>query len=182
MLSGRERPLFIAHTGTFAALLAAGSWISIPFVPVPLTLQTLFLFLAAGSMGRYAAAPVLLYLLLGALNFPVFHNGAAGIGVFLGPTGGFLLGFVPAAIVSGLCFERRSSAVQWAGMGAAASIYYACGIAWLAFSSGLSLPAAVLAGAVPFIPGDLLKAFAAHTVNARVSRIVRAPGDWGIVK
>lgn len=171
MLSGRERALFIAHTGTFAALLAAGSWISIPFVPVPLTLQTLFLFLAAGFMGRYAVAPVLLFLLLGALNFPVFHNGAAGIGVLLGPTGGYLLGFVPAAFVSGMCYEHRSWQARWAGMGAGASIYYACGIAWLAYSSGLSLPAAILVGAVPFVPGDLLKAFAAYTVTNRVSRI-----------
>ncbi|MDH7510049.1 MAG: biotin transporter BioY [Methanolinea sp.] len=171
MLSGRERALFIAHTGTFAALLAVGSWVSVPFVPVPLTLQTLFLFLAAGFMGRYAVAPVLLFLLLGALNFPVFHNGAAGIGVFLGPTGGYLLGFVPAAFVAGLCFERRSWQARWAGMGAGASLYYACGIAWLAYSSGLSLPAAILVGAVPFVPGDLLKAFAAYTVVNRVSRI-----------
>lgn len=174
MLSGRERALFIAHTGTFAALLAAGSWISVPFIPVPLTLQTLFLFLAAGFMGRYAVAPVLLFLLLGALNFPVFHNGAAGIGVFLGPTGGYLLGFVPAAFVSGMCYERSSWQARWAGMGAGASLYYACGIAWLAYSSGLSLPAAIVVGAVPFVPGDLLKAFAAYTVTNRVSRITGA--------
>jgi biotin transport system substrate-specific component len=172
MSSGRERALLIVHTGTFAALLAAGSWVSVPFIPVPLTLQTLFLFLAAAFMGRYAVAPVLLFLLLGALNFPVFHNGAAGIGVFLGPTGGYLLGFVPAAFVSGICYEYHSWQVRWAGMGAGACIYYACGIAWLAHSSGLSLPATVLVGVVPFVPGDLLKAFAAYTVKERVSRIV----------
>lgn len=179
MLSNRERALFITHTGTFAALLAAGAWISIPFVPVPLTLQTLFLFLAAGFMKRYAVAPVLLYLLLGALNFPVFHNGAAGIGVFLGPTGGFLLGFVPAAFVSGLCFERHSWQVQWAGMAMGACIFYACGVAWLSYSSGLSVPAAVLAGAVPFIPGDLIKAFAAYTVTERFSRSPAIPAEGG---
>jgi len=182
MLSGRERALFIAHTGTFAALFAIGSLVSIPFVPVPLTLQTLFLFVAAGFMGRYAVAPILLYLLLGTLGFPVFHNGTAGIGVFLGPTGGFLLGFVPAVFVSGLCFERHTPLVQWAGMGVAAAIYYVCGVAWLVFSSGLSLSAAVLVGVVPFIPGDLLKAFAAYTVNARFSRVVRAPKERGIAK
>lgn len=177
-MSGRERALFITHTGTFAALLAAGSWVSVPFVPVPLTLQTLFLFLAAGFMGRYAVAPVTLFLLLGALNFPVFHNGAAGIGVFLGPTGGYLIGFFPAAFVSGICYEYRSWQVRWAGMGAGAFIYYACGIAWLAYSSGLSLPAAILVGALPFIPGDLLKAFAAYTVTSRVSRVDGVTG-WG---
>jgi len=182
MLPGRARALFITHTGTFAALLAAGSWISIPFFPVPLTLQTLFLFLAAGFMGRFAIAPVCLYLLLGALNFPVFHNGAAGIGVFLGPTGGYLAGFVPAVLVSGLCYEKQGWQVRCAGMVAGIVLIYASGIAWLSSSTGLALPAAVLLGAVPFIPGDLLKAAAAYAVvgrvtGARVSNGKRGEGE-----
>ncbi|MFY1645407.1 biotin transporter BioY, partial [Methanoculleus bourgensis] len=85
----KHRAQILAYSGTFIALIAAGSWISIPLPPVPLTLQTLFVLLAGVVMQRYAVIPVALYVLLGAANLPVFHNGTAGLGVLLGPTGGF---------------------------------------------------------------------------------------------
>jgi biotin transport system substrate-specific component len=167
----RYRALSIAHAGAFTAFLAAGSWISIPFVPVPFTLQTLFLFLAAGIMGRYAVVPVSLYLLMGAMNLPVFHSGTAGIGVFLGPTGGYLVGFIPAALLAGIGYERRPRIARYAGMAAGLSALYACGVAWLSFSTGLSLELALLLGVVPFIPGDILKAAAASLVTDRIARL-----------
>lgn len=167
----RQRALFLANTGAFSAFLAAGSWISIPFLPVPLTLQTLFLFLAGGVMGRYAVAPVSLYLLMGAMNFPVFHSGSAGIGVFLGPTGGYLLGFLPAALISGLGFERDSWSIRCSGMALGLVALYACGVAWLSFSSGLAIPVALIIGTLPFLPGDILKAAVAYAVNCRIVRM-----------
>lgn len=167
----RYRALSIAHTGAFTALLAAGSWISIPFVPVPFTLQTLFLFLAAGIMGRYAVVPVSLYLLMGAMNLPVFHSGTAGIGVFLGPTGGYLVGFLPAALLAGIGYECRPRVARYAGMAAGLCALYACGVGWLSLSTGLSLEMALLLGAVPFIPGDILKAVVASLVTDRIARL-----------
>ncbi len=184
----RRRALLVAQTGAFSAFLAAGSWISIPFIPVPITLQTLFLFIAGGVMGRYAVAPVGLYLVMGALNFPVFHGGSAGIGVFLGPTGGYLLGFLPAAFLSGLGFEHSSRVIRCGGMGAGLLSLYACGVAWLSFSSGLTLPVALLLGVVPFIPGDILKSALAYAVTDRIRRMKgwgrdgasgEGPGDEG---
>ena len=167
----RYRALSIAHTGAFTALLAAGSWISIPFVPVPFTLQTLFLFLAAGIMGRYAVVPVSLYLLMGAMNLPVFHSGTAGIGVFLGPTGGYLAGFIPAALLAGIGYECRPRVARYAGMAAGLCALYACGVGWLSLSTGLSLEMALLLGAVPFIPGDIMKAAVASLVTDRIARL-----------
>lgn len=167
----RQRALFIAQTGAFSAFLAAGSWISIPFIPVPITLQTLFLFIAAGVMGRYAVAPVALYLVMGALNFPVFHGGTAGIGVFLGPTGGYLLGFLPAALLSGIGFEHSSRIARCGGMAVGLISLYGCGVAWLWFSSGLTLATALLLGAAPFIPGDILKSALAYAVTDRIRRM-----------
>ena len=104
----KHRAQILAYSGTFVALIAAGSWISIPLPPVPLTLQTLFVLLAGVVMRRYAVIPVGLYVLLGAANLPIFHNGTAGLGVLLGPTGGFLIGFVPAALITGLAYEQES--------------------------------------------------------------------------
>lgn len=67
-----------------------------------------FMLLAAAVMKRYAVIPVGLYVLLGTLGLPIFHNGTAGIGILLGPTGGFLIGFVVMAGIAGLLFEKQS--------------------------------------------------------------------------
>lgn len=171
MFGNLERSRFIANSAVCIGLIAVGSWISIPFVPVPFTLQTFFVLVTAAIMKRYAVVPVGLYLLFGAVGLPVFHNGIAGIGVFLGPTGGYLIGFLPAALCAGLAFERESVSIQALGLAAATFVIYLFGISWLIVSTGISLPAAVLVGAVPFLPGDIVKAAAAY-VTARTLRKV----------
>jgi len=168
MFGDLARARLIAGTAAFIGLIALGSWISIPFFPVPLTLQTLFVLLAAAVLHRYAVIPVSLYLLLGALGLPLFHNGVAGIGVLLGPTGGYLLGFIPAALFAGLAYEHRSAGIRVAGIVAATLAIYTCGIAWLMFSTGLTLVPAVTLGVLPFIPGDGVKAFAAWRIGGRL--------------
>lgn len=165
----KHRAQILAYSGTFIALIAAGSWISIPLPPVPLTLQTLFVLLAGIVMKRYGAIPVALYVLLGAAGLPVFHNGMAGPGVLLGPTGGFLVGFIPAALIVGLAYERESSKWRAAGLIAATVTTYACGVAWLAYSASLSLPQAILLGVAPFAVGEVVKVAAAYTLGERVT-------------
>jgi biotin transport system substrate-specific component len=163
-----ERTALLAETATFIALLAAGAWVAIPVGPVPVTLQTFFLLLAAPVMKRRAVIPAALYLLVGAANLPVFHAGLAGIGVLLGPSGGFLAGFIPGAAVAGLAYEKESRFVRAAGLAAGTLVIYACGIAWLLSSSGLSLPAAMLAGVLPFVPGDILKGAGVFLLGERL--------------
>lgn len=167
----RQRAQLVARTGAFAALLAAGAWISIPFLPVPITLQTLFIFLAGGVMGWRAVYPALLYLVMGVMNLPVFHNGTAGIGVLLGPTGGYLVGFVFAAFLTGIAFERDSVYCQIGGLAAGIGAIYFFGAGWLHLSSGISLSLAILMGVVPFIPGDVLKAAAALVISRRIRKL-----------
>jgi len=89
-------------------VIAVGSWISIPLGPVPFTLQTLFVILAGTVMKRYAILPAALYMVLGAINLPVFHNGLAGIGVLLGPSGGYIIGFILAAGIVGFAYEKNT--------------------------------------------------------------------------
>jgi len=165
----KHRAQILAYSGTFIALIAAGSWISIPLPPVPLTLQTLFVLLAGVVMQRYAVIPVGLYVLLGAANLPVFHNGTAGLGVLLGPTGGFLLGFIPAALVAGLAYEHESPKIRVVGLIAATCTIYLFGVVWLAWSASISLLQAVLIGVAPFIIGDAVKAAAAYAIGKRVA-------------
>ena len=164
-----ERTLLLAQSATFIALLAAGAWVAIPVGPVPVTLQTFFLLLAAPVMKRRAFIPAALYLLLGCLNLPVFHAGLSGVGVLLGPSGGFLVGFIPAAAIAGLAYERKSRVLRIAGLAAGTATVYACGVAWLLLSAGLTLPAAVLVGVLPFLPGDLLKAAGVFLLGERLA-------------
>ncbi len=123
-------------------------------------------------MKRYGGAipPVALYVLLGAAGLPVYHNGTAGLGVLLGPTGGFLIGFIPAALVAGLAYEHKSPTARVAGLIAATVLTYAFGVAWLACSASLSLYQAILVGvAPPFAVGEVVKVAAAYTIGKRVA-------------
>lgn len=168
MAGDYHRSLIITHTTLFIAMTAVFSWISIPFIPVPITLQTLAVLLTGTIMKRYAAIPMSLYLILGVIGLPVFHNGAAGIGVLLGPTGGYLIGFIPAAVGVGLCYEKLSDIFHIAGLGLGTLIIYIFGISWLSFSVPMSFIAAITTGMLPFIPGDIIKAAAAFLITRRV--------------
>lgn len=163
-----NRATLISYSATFIALIAAGSWISIPFIPVPLTLQTFFVLLAGIVMRRHAIIPVILYLVLGALNLPVFHNGTAGIGILLGPTGGFLIGFIPAAILAGLAYERENRHIRIAGLVLASAMIYLFGVFWLSYSASIPLLEATLLGMAPFVLGDAVKLFAAYKIGKRL--------------
>ena len=168
MFGDIDRSRKIAYTAAFIALITLGSWISIPFVPVPFTLQTLFVLLAGAVMKRSAVVPVALYVLLGALGLPLFHNGLAGAGVLLGPTGGYLIGFIPAALIAGLAYGHRSGPIRAGGLAAATLVIYACGVTGLMYSARLDLVPAVIAGALPFIAGDTVKAGAAYLIAERL--------------
>ncbi len=157
-----------ALTATFVALIALGAWISIPFVPVPLTLQTLFVLLAGVLLGRWGFLPPLSYAVLGALGLPVFHNGLAGVGVLLGPTGGFLVGFVVAGLVVGLAYERPEAPVRAIGLLLGALAIHGFGVAWMILSTGMALPAAIAVGSLPFLPGDAVKAGAVYLLGDRL--------------
>ncbi|MDD1663851.1 MAG: biotin transporter BioY [Methanomicrobiales archaeon] len=164
-----ERTRLLAQSATFIALLAAGAWVAIPVGPVPVTLQTFFLLLAAPVMKRRAVVPAALYLLVGALNLPVFHSGLSGVGVLLGPSGGFLIGFIPAAAIAGFAYEKGSRMIRIAGLAAGTVTIYACGVAWLLLSAGISLPAALLVGVLPFLPGDILKGAGVFLLGERLT-------------
>jgi biotin transport system substrate-specific component len=169
MFGDINRSTIISYSAAFIGLITLGSWISIPFVPVPLTLQTMFVLLAGTVMKRSAVIPVGSYLLLGMLGLPLFHNGLSGIGVLLGPTGGYLIGFLPAAFITGIVYETDSSKIRITGLVGSIAVIYTCGIVWLCGSTGVNIATGVLIGMVPFIPGDILKVSAAYLIAERLS-------------
>ena len=163
----------LAQIVTFAALIAALTVIgTIPLGVVPLTLQTLGVLLAGAVLGaRTGALAVALYLAVGAIGIPVFAGGASGIAAFVGPTGGFLLGFVLAAWLVGFLTERIMPAYPfWKALGVtvlgSVSVYL-IGIPWLSVTLGTP---AVVASLAVFIPGDLLKAVLAVVIAKSVHR------------
>lgn len=168
MFGDAARAERVALTATLVALIAGGAWVAIPFAPVPLTLQTLFVLVSGILLRRWGFLPALCYLVLGALGLPVFHNGLAGIGVLLGPTGGFIAGFVVAGLIAGLAYERRERTVRIAGLVIADLAVYAFGAGWLAVSSGMPVIAAIGIGVLPFIPGDAVKTAAAYGLGTRL--------------
>jgi len=159
------------HASMFGALTAVGAYILIPLPPVPITLQTLFLNLAASLLGGYLGAlSQVVYILLGIIGLPVFAGGKAGLGVLFGPTGGYLFGFVLAAFVVGkLIALRERPALVWvvASMLAGMVIIYGLGILQLAFVARLSVEKSVMVGALPLIPGDILKIVLAALIYLR---------------
>ena len=112
--------------------------------------------------------PVFLYLVLGAHGLPVFHNGIGGLGILLGPTGGYLIGFIFAAFIVGIAYEKRSRLLRVSCLAVATLAIYVFGVAWLMVSLRLDIIPAVIAGVVPFITGDTIKAGAAYLIAQRL--------------
>jgi biotin transport system substrate-specific component len=168
MFGDLERSRTIAYSAAFIGLIALGSWISVPCIPVPFTLQTLFVMLAGAIMKRRAVIPVTAYVVLGAIGLPVFHNGMSGPGVLLGPTAGYLIGFLVAALVVGLAYESASRPVRITGLAIGTLVTLFFGMIWLMFSAGMSLVPAFVVGVLPFIPGGALKAGVVYLIAERL--------------
>jgi biotin transport system substrate-specific component len=160
----------MVYASLFAALTAAGAFLAVPLGPVPIVLQNLFVFLAALLLGkRWGVWSVAIYLMTGVLGLPVFAGGTGGIAKIAGPTGGYLLGYLPAAFVIGLFSEKLPKRPFFSvlAMIAGAMVVYACGVPWLKAVTGMAWPKALSAGFYPFLPGDALKIAAAIPI-ARV--------------
>lgn len=141
------------------ALLALSAKVQVPFWPVPMTMQTLVVLLIGAAYGsRLGAATVLLYLAEGVAGLPVFAGAAAGPGYLAGPTGGYLVGFVGAAWVTGVLAERgwdRSPFLAVIAMALGHVVLFSTGVAWLAFLIGAE--AAIAKGLLPFVGATVLK-------------------------
>jgi biotin transport system substrate-specific component len=166
-------PLVVA--GSVLTALAAHVSIPLPFTPVPITGQTFAVLLVGAALGsRRGAASMALYVAQGLAGLPVFAGGKAGLAVLLGPTGGYLIGFIAAAFVTGWLAERgwdRRPLTTALAMVLGNLVIYLLGVSWLAVFVGISK--APLLGMVPFLPGDLLKILLATAA---------LPGAWWIVQ
>jgi biotin transport system substrate-specific component len=175
------RPMILA--ALLAALTGAAARFSltIPAVSsVPFTLQVLLVLLAGGLLGStWGAAAMALYVLLGAVGLPVYAGGKAGLGVLLGPTGGYLFSYPLAALVTGLLAPpgRRPGTVRTGlAMLAGLCIIYLGGAGWAVLTGGKALGVVISGWVLPFIPVDLLKTAVAAWLSVAVNRALVAAG------
>jgi len=159
-----------------AALIAASAQIEVPFYPVPQTLQTLAVLAVGLALGlRLGLASLMTYMAAGLAGLPVFAGGAAGPAVFLGPTGGYLLGFVIAAAFCGWARDRGWTRTLFAAAAVAilgGALVYPTGLLWLGIVIGWDKPV-LASGLTPFILGDLIKALLAGLGYAAVTHSFR---------
>ena len=172
----------MVYASLFAALTAVGAFLAIPIGPVPIVFQNMFVYLAGLLMGsRWGLASVGVYLLAGACGLPVFAGGLGGIGRIIGPTGGYLVGYLPAVYVIGKISARihQRAVYDVLAMVCGTVVLYACGVAWLKIVTGMTPAKAVAVGLLPFLVGDAIKIAAAAAV-AKALRPVMQVGDLAI--
>ena len=155
------------YASLLAALTAAGAYLSIPIGPVPIVLQNMFVLLSGLLLGsRWGLASVGVYILAGAFGLPVFAGGLGGISRIAGPTGGYLLGYLPAVYAIGLITEKAKKNLFFdvIAMVCGCSIIYACGVTWLKVLTGMTWSKTLMVGMYPFVIGDALKIAAAAAI------------------
>ncbi|NUB43984.1 biotin transporter BioY [Fertoebacter nigrum] len=166
----------LTHIALFAALIAVlGLVPKIDLVAVPITAQSLGIMLCGTVLGaKRGALAVLLFLALVALGLPLLAGGRGGLGVFVGPSAGYLVGFPLGAFVAGWIVEKWSAPIGIAALAGAFAggivVVTLCGIAGMALVLGKTLPEATLL-ALPFLAGDLLKVAICAALTRGLARL-----------
>lgn len=165
----------LAMCALFAALTAVLSQISVPVGPVPVNLALISVFVAAGLLGaRYGALSQVVFVLMGAVGLPVFAGFMGGISGVLGPTGGYIVGYIACAFVTGLITGRfgKSMKASVLAMCAGLIVTYTMGTLWYSYVTQTGFVAALSLCVVPFLPGDALKIVLSAVLVKRLSPVL----------
>ena len=167
----KKPALSIRHMAMIAVITAVTCVLapmSLPIGPVPISLTNLVIYFGLYVLGtKNGTISYLIYLLIGLVGIPVFSGFTGGPAKLFGPTGGYLIGFIPMALIAGF-FIHKFHAKWYAsliGMILGTIVCYALGTAWLAFQLGLDLHQALMAGVIPFLPGDFIKMILAMLIG-----------------
>ena len=158
-------------TALCAAIISVLAQIIIPIPLIPITGQTLAIGLVVTILGlKHGTYAILLYILLGAIGLPVFQSFTGGLGILFGPTGGYIIGFIPTALIIGFYLEKTRLTFTHAlvanilGM----LVTLAFGAVWLKYVAELSWTGALLSGVIPFLIVGVIKAIFAAWVGVIV--------------
>lgn len=167
----------ISLSGVMTAVICILGPLSIPLPtsPVPLSLTSLAICLSVFVLGmKYGTVSYLIYLFLGIAGLPVFSAFTGGIGKLAGPTGGYLIGFIFMALISGFFIERFPGKYipAFIGMAIGNGICYLFGTIWLAFQMNLTFSSALAVGVLPYLAGDILKIIISAILGLRLRKAV----------
>jgi biotin transport system substrate-specific component len=152
------------------ALICVLAPVSLPIGPIPVSLATFAVLFAGFLLGpRWGAVSAAVYLAIGMIGVPVFSGYTGGFAKLAGPTGGYLLGYIPMAAISGLFYHKigkkligfKKYLTMAGGALIGTAVLYALGTAWFCVESGNSVGAALSICVIPFLPGDTIKTIAA---------------------
>lgn len=171
----------ITRTSIMAAFLCILGPLAIPlpFSPVPVSLTNLGLYLTVYALGtRHAAISYFIYLLIGFVGLPVFSGFTSGPAKLLGPTGGYLIGFLFLCLISGFFIDRWycHTVCCFLGMILGTCACYLFGTCWLSYQSSLDFLSALSVGVVAFIPADLCKIIIAMIVGPHIRKMLKRAG------
>lgn len=160
----------IVFCGVVTALMCVLCPLSVPVYGIPITLSTFIIYtVAAVFEPKISLITVLLYILTGCVGLPVFSGYCGGISHILGPSGGFILGYVPLVITVSLM--HRSIAEYIMGMLIGTLILYGCGCIGYGLATGSTLATIIYTCVLPFLPCDMIKIILAASIAPRIKRI-----------
>ena len=169
---------YLTITALMTAVICILGPFTIPIGPIPLSLSSLGIYLAVLLLGRKnGSLSVLLYLLIGLAGIPVFSGFSAGAGKLFGPTGGYLLGYLLLAVVSGWFLEQlqgKSRISEAIALGVGTICMYIPGAVWLGIQSGMDFSTIIISGVLLFVPGDMLKISVAILLGKRIKTRVNS--------
>lgn len=165
----------------FAALIGVGAWISLPVGPVPITLQGFFVYLAALLLRpRFALLSTTLYVIMGLIGLPVYASGGSGLAVLIGPTGGYLLGFILGATAASLVAHSaplspassraRRLLTFFIALLICSAMIHSVGATWGKYQTNLGWKVVFLTWVLPFLPVDGVKILVAPFIADEIRR------------
>lgn len=169
----------IALIAVMTAVTCVLAPLSIPIGPVPISLTNLAIYFGLYILGtKKETISYIVYMLIGLVGVPVFSGFTGGPGKLIGPTGGYIIGFVPMAILAGLVIEKTKGKPipSFLAMVAGTAVCYALGTIWLAYQGQMDFMKALWAGVIPFIPGDLIKMILAAFFGPRIRKQLNKAG------
>ncbi len=185
-LSDTVKTFFSVRRLTTVGLLTAVICLLGPFAlnisfisPVPISLGTLGIYLAVSILGmKSGTLSVVVYILLGFIGVPVFTNFTGGAEKLLGPTGGYIIGYIFMALICGFFIDRWDGRflICFLGMLLGTAVCYLFGTVWLALQMSLTFPRALATGVLPYIPFDLAKLLIALLLGGQVRRRLKKAG------
>lgn len=153
--------------------------LSLPIGIVPISLTNLAIYFAIYALGgKRGTISYIVYLFIGLVGLPVFSGFSGGFNKLLGPTGGYLIGFAFMAFISGIFIDRFSNKIYMCffGMVLGTIVTYLFGTAWLSYETKMTFNAALYAGVIPFIPGDLIKIVIASLIGPQIRKRLLSAG------